>query len=110
MQRENLDDIFAGGVICGDQHFEMGRRLFENIKFHVPIKAPAQRRGAVDLAVLTAEQQLYNKAVRTARNVAEQTFAHMRNMFAALHLPWAESDDQLDCVVFFAAGIHNFHL
>lgn len=56
---------------------------------------------------LTMKQCKYNAAVKGLRARVENTFGELKAKFEALRKPWGETDEQLDDLMFLAAGICN---
>ena len=108
--RDELEEKFNGAGIVADTHFEWGKNNFEHVDFFVPFKNPSSRNqdpDGVNISKLTKEQMSYNTAIHKLRARVEDTFGEIKSDFKALKTPWRESEDQLDCLVWIAAGIHN---
>jgi hypothetical protein len=91
------------------------KKLFQNIKFLtnfvVPNKGRKRKRNeeneGENLSVLTKAQEKFNAAHKQARARVESPFGFMKTKIDSLTKPWSESVDQLDCLVWIAAAIHN---
>ena len=104
-----------GGVIIGDKHFSWGRDHIDDPKWHSGYEKPKGRRPKADhtgqgQVSLTKKQQDYNNAIVRVRGRVELPFASLKTMWQAFAIPWAESPEQLDCVVWYAVGVHNMQL
>jgi hypothetical protein len=99
-------------VILGDQHFQWAKTHYTDVTFHTPIKKPSNPKGTPKerRKVLTPTQEEYNKIVRAARARVELPFSEFKTNFKALNQPWLSSEEQMDCLVYFAAGLHNEEL
>jgi hypothetical protein len=99
---------FKGGVIVADGHFEKGNKLFKDPKFLTPKRQPAQpRASAKNLQVLTKADQSRNNAIHNARARVESIFGIINKKFECFSVPWRESAEHLDNVVWTAVGIMN---
>jgi hypothetical protein len=115
IMKQELDQTLAGGVVIADSHFAKGKTLFENVTFLTNIPKQKQSRKkksddsteGKDLEILTKEQEEFNEAHRRARARVESSFGFIKTKIDALAKPWSESEEQLDCLVWTAAGIHN---
>lgn len=103
LQRDFIEDNMEGAVICGDEHFSKGRKLFDKVEYVVPFRQPP----ASSLSRLTTQQAASNASIRRLRQRVENTFAFIERKFVALQKPWMEDETQLDCLVWFAAGVYN---
>ena len=59
------------------------------------------------MAVLTDAQRRCNAQVQRKRARIENYFATSRSKFEALQQAWAEDEDQLDALVWYAAAVMN---
>ncbi len=108
--KDQFEKKFAGGVILGDCHYQAGKKLFKNVTFHVPYSKAGNEELDEDgkrISSLSKEKQSYNKQVRQARARVENTFGQIIIKFECLKKPWPESEEELDLVVDFAAGVFN---
>ncbi len=80
----------------------------ERVTVHAPHAEPrGRRRDDADMAVLTDAQRRYNAQVQRKRARIENYFATSRSKFEALQQAWAEDEDQLDALVWYAAAVMN---
>jgi hypothetical protein len=115
INKDELENTIPGAVILADSHFSKGKKLFQNIKFLtnfvVPNKGRKRKRNeeneGENLSVLTKAQEKFNAAHKQARARVESPFGFMKTKIDSLTKPWSESVDQLDCLVWIAAAIHN---
>lgn len=115
IMKDNLEDILNGAVILADSHFSAGKRLFQNITFLTNnVKPKKRKRGEEDegtgIKVLTNKQKKFNEDHRQARARVESPFGFMKSKIESLKKPWSESLEQMDCLVWTAAAIHNLSL
>jgi hypothetical protein len=91
------------------------KTLFENVTFLTNIPKPKQSRKkksddsteGKDLEILTKEQAEFNEAHRRCPVREESPFGFIKTKIDALAKPWSESEEQLNCLVWTAAGFHN---
>lgn len=113
IQKQFLEDNLKKSVIIADGHFILGRKLFDDITFHLPVIRPSPGRpkkgGGPPKIVppLTKEQKHYNKLHSSLRSRVESPFAWIKNTFPMLKFPFCEDEYQLDSLVTFAFGVHN---
>lgn len=110
-----LEKKMQGAEVIADQHFEWGKVHLKGLRFHVPMKRLAKKRrkgcrsgterkqGEPDSKGISA----YNALIHRLRARVENRFGVMQQKFKALAKPWPESQGQLDCLVFCAAGVIN---
>lgn len=113
---QELAEMFDGATVIADNHFSEGKKLFNNITFltNYAKRSSGKKRKrdeddeeGEDVA-LTKDQQAFNKDHQHARARVESPFGWMKQKFASLDRPWAESDtSQLDYLVYIAAGVYN---
>lgn len=112
-QKHFLSDHLAGAIIVADMHFELGNKIFDQIKFHVAVrkKAPGRpKKGEVAPKIippLTKKQKQYNKLVQHLRARVESPFGWIKRTFKVLEIPFRESAENLNNTVIFAFGVHN---
>ena len=107
-----------GGKVIGDQHYDWPARNLRKVKFHVPMKRSAKRiRKGTKTKQPEEEDEVVSKGIEaqrqevyTVRAKVENRFGIMQELFYAMQIPWAESERQLDCLVYIAAGIINARL
>lgn len=115
MMKEPLEQQLQGGVVLADNHFSKGKKIFQNVKFltNFAKKGQSKKRKkesmeeGVDLTTLTKKQVQFNSAHRHARARIEIPFGFIKSKIEALNQPWSEDKEQLDNLVWIAAGIHN---
>jgi ribosomal protein L32 len=109
---------FKGAGVIADHHFDWGKQNLKKVKFVVPFKKEAKRkrRGRRQeekpkQAQLTSKGiEEWNKKVHHVCARVENRFGVMYQNFQALTKPWPESENQLDHLVFIAAGVINSSL
>ena len=111
-QASTVEEEFNGASIIGDQHFEALKGFFTNITFHAPFKHnPIKKKDKLKrghkISKLTRSQIKYNQDVRTVRARVERPFSWLKQKFSTLNTWWEESEEQLDCLVFYAFGCYN---
>lgn len=110
-RQQELEQVFAGGVIAADSHYAPGRK-FKRVKFFVPTRErhPRESDENVSTQELAVAERKLNEEIRTARARVEQVFASIKNDWATLREPWAGNKDQLSYAVRVAAAVHNSKL
>lgn len=115
VHKEELLHSLRGSCICGDNHFSRGRALFKNkIKFHTNYtirEGTREERNCEDEEFVSNEEyqskKKYNASHQKARARVEQPFGDLELKYASLRKPWAESEEQLDCLIYTAFAIRN---
>jgi hypothetical protein len=110
LNREWVEQNLRGAAVLADCHFEWGRKNFNGVTYHTPYQrrvSPGDADSGADVTVLTREQEAYSEQVRSARARIENTFGQITTKWRCLTEPWAESEDQLDHVIFIAAACYN---
>ena len=115
LKRNWIERKLKGGEVVGDQAFRWGQQNLEKVKFHVPMKKSSKRRrkGQTQREKKREDQLMYrgwkkqNSGIYAVRARVENHFGVMQGKFKAMRKPWPESEKQLDCLVFIAAGILN---
>ena len=95
-------------MILGDTHYNSKER-FRGVKFLCKFPPPkkSKTRREADVDVLTKKQKLFNERLGKLRARVEHPFGIMEKKFKALSTPFMDGKDQLDNLVFFAAGVLN---
>jgi len=107
IMRDTLEDKLNGGCVCGDTHFEEGKKIFKNVEFVTTISKPRGRkkRARKDQentpVKLTKEQETINSQIRSIRGNVESPFGLISNRFKSLEV-WNEGEQQQDSLVLFA--------
>jgi len=110
LNRDVFENIFAGATIVGDQHFQWGKKNLKGVTVHTPIKNKprnGKHNQEDEIVSLTKDETKYNAAVRTARAQVETPFGIIDRKFESLRKYWPESADQMDALIYIAAGIMN---
>lgn len=113
MKKRYFEKRLAKAVIIGDQHYSVGEKLFERLKFRTPIRKPGGGRPKKDTnepkvtKALSPKQKKYNAQQRHLRSRVESPFGWIKDTFECLSKPWQEDDEQLEAVVYFSAGCFN---
>jgi len=68
------------------------------------------KQGKKNSKELSEKQKKYNAAVHDARARVETIFGILKKKFEVLAHPFREDTDQLDAIVYLAAGVNNFQL
>lgn len=112
--QDEIESKFARAVVIGDSHFSKGRKIFQNVKFHVNItKTTLGKRKRDDKdddkekSKLTAEDNAYNKQHSKIRSRVELTFGKFKLKWKSLSEPWTESEYCLDDCVRVVAALYN---
>lgn len=90
--------------IFADTHYSGGKTLFKKVSYHTK---HLEFRGKTKID-LTKKQLKENQAIDAVRARVELPFGWIKNRFKALSLPWAESIEQLDALVWTAVGAYNY--
>ena len=109
-QAQTLEEECAGATIIADEYFCAHANIVPGVSFVTPYRNPPtkkRKRDGKDLQQLTKQQQTFNKKQKALRAKVEEPFGQMKVLFPTLKQPWAESDKQLDCLVWMAAAIVN---
>jgi len=121
--KEWFEENLKGAGVIGDQHFEMGKKL-EGVKFYTKHRKGMQNDesetededentdtesedDAVNLSVNTKKEKVYNSALYKLRARVEIPFGEINTIFKVLAQHWAESEEQLDNMVWIAVGVLN---
>ena len=115
MMKDSLEENLSGGVVLADNHFSVGRKLFQKIKFltNFAEKSGSKKRKREEeedgegITTLAKQQKVFNKIHRKARARIETPFGYIKSKIESLSKPWSESSEQLDCLVWTAIGIFN---
>jgi hypothetical protein len=105
-----LNDTIPGTGILADSHFHLARAAIPK----VTIFAPKPEQTAInpetqeEYSKLTKEEQKRNGEIRAKRARVEQLYSSIKSQMGSLKLPWTEDLKQLDNVVYFSAGVHNW--
>jgi hypothetical protein len=105
-----INESLEGATLIGDNDWRVGMAHLdpELVTVHAPHSEPrGRRRDDADMAVLTDAQQRYNAQVQRKRARIENYFATSRSKFETLQQAWAEDEDQLDALVWYAAAVMN---
>jgi hypothetical protein len=105
-----INESLEGATLIGDNDWRVGMAHLdpELVTVHAPHSEPrGRRRDDADMAVLTDAQRRYNAQVQRKRARIENYFATSRSKFEALQQAWAEDEDQLDALVWYAAAVVN---
>lgn len=115
INKDYIEATFNKGVIIADNHFWRGKTLFDpaKVKFHVNYKKRqgAKKRKRADdgqddeLENVTRTQEAFNTDHQNLRARVESPFGLVKTKFKCLNKPWQESQEQLDCVVWYACAI-----
>lgn len=100
LNRYEFDHRFSGGVIIGDEHYQVCRQL-QDPQILAPFRASAH---------LTRAQQKYNDRLRIIRARVETPFAWLKRTFKSLDHAWRYSMRQLDFLVTYAVAAWNLSL
>lgn len=114
--KNEIERDFANGVILADNHFSRGKKIFKKVKFLTNF-AMRQKKTEnkedrdhqddfVEEEVATAKRS-FNEQHRQARARVETPFGWIKGKFRCLNEPWAETDEQLDCVVYLALALYT---
>lgn len=109
-KKRYFEKRLANAVIIGDQHYSSGNKTIQRVKFQTPIRKPGAGRKKKDSdeqtpkKELTPTQKKYNAQQRHLRSRVESPFGWIKGIWKCLSTPWQENDDQLEAVVYFAAG------
>lgn len=105
-----------GLKIAADAHFSAGNRLFQDPKFFTPTVRRGMKRKRDDennsaaRSHLTKAQKKVNKQIRAIRARVEHPYAKIRNKWKTLDGVFWESEQQLDCLVWYATALHNYSI
>ena len=107
-----FEKALAGAEVIADVHFEWGTKNFKKVTFITPIPEPRGRRkkdpkGKPIPKSLTKEQKAFSAHVHSVRSRVENTFGRLKHKIDALSKPWKDGEQQLDFIVWFAAGLLN---
>jgi hypothetical protein len=112
-KKEFLELVLKDGVILADNHFSLGRKLFQNVKFLVNYKEKKDNsfdNSTEEVINLTKKQKEFNKKHRHARARVESPFADLKNKFKCFTKPFRDGDEQMDFAVTYAMGFHNINI
>ena len=112
MFKQELKNEFQGAKILADCHYKTAKGLIKGVEFFVPYEArrPRKRKRNDDgsnLECLTKKKQKWNQQVRQVRARVEHPFGELKQKWASLDCPFADGPEQLDCVFWIAAAVHN---
>lgn len=111
VERDWLEDNLVGATVMADNHFEWGKKNLKQVTFHTKILAPPKKtKNNKDIGKLSKREQKYNQEVGRLRAPVEEIFGIMKAKCVALTKPWAESEEQLDALVWMMIGVINTSL
>lgn len=117
LYRNWMEKRLKGAGVIADQHFEWGAKNLKEVKFFTAYHEPRFSRkkplpandddDGVGLTVLTKKQESFNSTLYKLRARVELPFGEAKSIFGVLKRHWWESDNQLDHMVWIAAGLSN---
>eukprot|EP00026_Physarum_polycephalum_P019929 Phypoly_transcript_22202.p1 GENE.Phypoly_transcript_22202~~Phypoly_transcript_22202.p1 ORF type:complete len:189 (+),score=33.19 Phypoly_transcript_22202:49-567(+) len=113
---EWFEEYLKGVGVIADQHFEGGKKL-KGVIFYTAHHEPrfshnnnnlaTNEEDTVNLHLLTKEQLSFNNALYKLRARVELPFGEAKSIFRVLRQHWGESSNQLDNMVWIAAGVSS---
>lgn len=112
LKRKKFNKRMKGVHMIADQHFEYANESLTETKIWTNKKKEKSKKRKRDESededqILTKADTTYNATHNRLRNRVENIFGFVSNLFQSLKEPWAESDAQLDRLVFFAMAVYN---
>lgn len=111
--KEDFESTFKGATFLADSHFQLANKFFSNIRFITKWKDSEEERKDPEgrnATKLTKDQKELNQEIKAARARVESPFGFLKNTWVSLSQPWPESKEELDSLVLFGVGVHNFNL
>lgn len=99
-----------GVTVLADNHFYWGVHHLRPVNFQAPKANPAKKKSADHsgpVPQLTKEQTRRNREIREIRQRVERPYAHIKNNWKSLAVPWKEGPDTLKDVYYLAIAWHN---
>ena len=113
LMHQQIERDFDSADIIADQHFEYGNQFLRHAYIWTNPAEPnpnKRKREGEDLENPTKEIKAYKRAHQRLRARVEDVFGLMTQKFHSLAVPWRESEEQMDNLVFIAAAVHNSNL
>lgn len=105
-----IDRLFPKCHMVGDNHFRKAASLLKSVVLHTNI-SKAGRPKVVDGKkvphALKPEEEQWNKDVSLVRGKIEAPYGWVKSTFTSLSKPFYEDEDQMDCIVWTAFGVHR---
>ena len=107
---DKIEKLFPGETCVGDTHYGTVQDSLTDFQLVAPVSAagrPKMVEGKKVKRQLTAEQKERNEAIAGVRARVESPFGWIDRKFAALSMPFHESEEQHDCLVRTAFACHR---
>jgi len=112
--REYLETNFEGQHAVADGHYTKCDRFFKKMKVFAPYaEQPEARRlkpktiSKIRVALRDQKKADFNKNLRRVRGRCEGPFGWQKEKFAALNQPFAEDEEQHDCLIRLSLACHR---
>lgn len=130
LNKRELDQKFKGANILGDDHFtygvsklkeatlltarsgrkedpEMIEEMQGDESLSSPPPDPYEFEPNIPITKPTKDKESWDHAIKSMRARIEGLFGWLKNTFKALNMPFSESFNQQDALVYYAVGVYN---
>ena len=106
-----MEEHLKGATIVADQHFAWASKRVDDLKILTPSPKPSEPSIQDDLknaTVETKKAKKRNEDLIQLRSRIESLFGDIKTRFLCFSTPFAEDEDELDKIFYFACGVNNY--